>query len=300
TLTAKLERYKDQVRILKEGTNVDKASDSCAQSLEIDNLKQTLSEHLKEKESLKHMVTLLKNDFQKEESRNIDRELALKKQNSKNSKEPNLSARPTPVEVPKKLPKVNMVNSSLKTLKFHIARFDVMCHTETELQKDFIKKECYDKLFKQYTTLEKHCISLEVDTQLEQEIFQRNNLFSQQSVPSFDQLFEINDLKAQSQEKDTIIMKLKERIKPLSGNLKDEKIKKELREIETINIELDNRVTKLVTENEHLKQTYKQLYDSIKSSCVRSKEQCDDLIKQVNIKSAENSDLNASLQKKAL
>nr|GEY34612.1 hypothetical protein [Tanacetum cinerariifolium] len=34
---------------------------------------------------------------------------------------------------------------------------------ETELQKDFIKKECCDTLFKQYTTLEKHCISLEVD-----------------------------------------------------------------------------------------------------------------------------------------
>nr|GFC41041.1 hypothetical protein [Tanacetum cinerariifolium] len=46
-LTAELERYKDQVRILKEGNNVDNASDSCAQSLEIDNLKHTLSEHLK-------------------------------------------------------------------------------------------------------------------------------------------------------------------------------------------------------------------------------------------------------------
>nr|GEW90060.1 hypothetical protein [Tanacetum cinerariifolium] len=95
-------------------------------------------------------------------------------------------------------------------------------------------------------------------------------------------------------------MKLKERIKSLSGNLKEEKIKQELEEIETINIKLDHRVTKLVTENENLKQTYKQLYDSIKSSRVRSKEQCDDLIKQVNIKSAKNSDLNASLQEKAL
>nr|GEV74647.1 hypothetical protein [Tanacetum cinerariifolium] len=113
---------------------------------------------------------------------------------------------------------------------------------------------------------------MEVDSQLKQEIFQRNNLFSQQSAPSFDQLFEINDLKAQSQEKDTVIMKMKERLK----------------------------VTKLVAENEHLKQTYKQLYDSIKSSCVRSKEQCDDLIKQVNIKSAEISDLNASFQEKVL
>nr|GEX16152.1 hypothetical protein [Tanacetum cinerariifolium] len=45
---------------------------------------------------------------------------------------------------------------------------------------------------------------------------------------------------------------------------------------------------------------YKQLYDSIKSSRVRSKEQCDDLIKQVNLKSAEVSDLNASLQEKVL
>nr|GEV50865.1 hypothetical protein [Tanacetum cinerariifolium] len=171
---------------------------------------------------------------------------------------------------------------------------------KTELQSDFIKKECYDKLLKQYTTLEKQCISLEVDSQLKQEIFQRNNSFSQQGAPTFDQLFKINDLKAQSQKKDTVIMKLKERIKSLSGKVKEEKIEREFEEIETINIELDHRVTKLVAENEHLKKTYKQLYDSIKSSRVRSKEQCDDLIKQVNIKSAENSDLNASLQEKAL
>nr|GEX89659.1 retrovirus-related Pol polyprotein from transposon TNT 1-94 [Tanacetum cinerariifolium] len=79
-LTPELERYKDQVRILKEGNNVNNVSVSCAPSLEIDNLKHTLSEHLKEKESLEQIVTLLKNDFQKEESRNIDRELALEKQ----------------------------------------------------------------------------------------------------------------------------------------------------------------------------------------------------------------------------
>ncbi|GKA16095.1 hypothetical protein Tco_0695842 [Tanacetum coccineum] len=84
TLTAELERYKEQVKVLKEGQNVDlrsnnNVSDSCAQSVEIDRLKQTLSEHLKEKESLMQTVILLKNDFKKEESRNIDREIALKK-----------------------------------------------------------------------------------------------------------------------------------------------------------------------------------------------------------------------------
>nr|GEZ18942.1 hypothetical protein [Tanacetum cinerariifolium] len=56
-LTVKLERYKDQVKNLKEQNNVDKASDSCAQSLEIDNLKHILSEHLKEKESLEQKKT---------------------------------------------------------------------------------------------------------------------------------------------------------------------------------------------------------------------------------------------------
>ncbi|GJW21706.1 hypothetical protein Tco_0032328 [Tanacetum coccineum] len=84
TLTAKLERYKEQVKVLKEGQNVDlkskdNVSDSCEQSVEIDRLKQTLSEHVKEKESLMQTVTLLKNDFKKEESRNIDREIALEK-----------------------------------------------------------------------------------------------------------------------------------------------------------------------------------------------------------------------------
>ncbi|GKB10038.1 hypothetical protein Tco_0843961 [Tanacetum coccineum] len=66
------------------------------------------------------------------------------------------------------------------------------------------------------------------------------------------------------------------------------------------NIELEHKVTKLVAENENLKQTYKQLYDSIKPKRVQSKEQCDALIKQVNIKSGEISDLNAKLQEQGL
>ncbi|GJY83257.1 hypothetical protein Tco_0496633 [Tanacetum coccineum] len=50
-----------------------------SQSVKIDRLKQTISEQLKEKESLMQTVTLLKKDFKKEESRNIDREIALEK-----------------------------------------------------------------------------------------------------------------------------------------------------------------------------------------------------------------------------
>ncbi|GJY84439.1 hypothetical protein Tco_0497815 [Tanacetum coccineum] len=448
TLTAKLERYKEQVKVLKEGQKVDlksqdNVSDSCAQSVEIDHLKRTLSEHLKENESLLQTVTLLKNDFKKEESRNLDTKIALEKQikhldnnvfkrdqsdetsktnpivipdseetltlaeesrskmllkhkdnmmqekikqidttpidyaalnklykdfetrfvpqtelsaeqafwshNSVSSSEPDLSDRPTNVEVPKELPKVSMVNTSLKKLKYHLANFDVVVkerttptaitegtwgfeHTKacfrdeiipfvkalkdlfstfnqqlvdelaevqnvfyqmeqvmeqhrvesktfevkmnqalngnerllehvmskdivnlmvnssmhfdyvnvlecekclklkTGLQKDFVEKEIYDKLFKRFTTLEKHCISLEVDTQLNQEIFQRDNSISNQSAPSFDQLFELNELKAQFQEKDMVIKKLKERIKSLTRNIDKDKIKYRLEE----------------------------------------------------------------------
>nr|GEV03756.1 hypothetical protein [Tanacetum cinerariifolium] len=53
-----------------------------------------------------------------------------------------------------------------------------------------------------------------------------------------------------------VISKLKERIKSLSGQMKEDKIKMKLEESETINIELDHRVSKLVAENEYLKQTY--------------------------------------------
>ncbi|GKA59844.1 retrovirus-related pol polyprotein from transposon TNT 1-94 [Tanacetum coccineum] len=80
----------------------------------------------------------LKNNFKKEESRNIDKEIALEKRikqlnniNSVNSPEPTLSSRPTKVEVPKELPKVSMVNTSLKKLKHNLASFDVVVKERT-------------------------------------------------------------------------------------------------------------------------------------------------------------------------
>nr|GFB80831.1 hypothetical protein [Tanacetum cinerariifolium] len=192
--------------------------------------------------------------------------------------EPNLSGT-TIVEVPKELPKVSMVNSCLKRLKFHLASFDmelftlfdqclidevtevqnifkqmelaveqhcaektkfqikmenvlhendrlltqalsveivnIVVHdnvqfdclnvdacvhcvtTESELKLDFVEKECYEMLLQQYHILETHCISLEVNNQLNTEIFQRDTVSSSESVPTFAELFKVNDLKAQ-------------------------------------------------------------------------------------------------------
>ncbi|GKC14112.1 hypothetical protein Tco_1010894 [Tanacetum coccineum] len=138
TLTAELERYKEQVKVLKEEQNVDlkcrdNVPDSCEQSVEIDRLKQTLSEQLKEKESLMQTVTILKNDFKKEESRNIDREIALEKKIKQldNIIYKRDQSAPTKVEVPKELPKVSVVNTSLEKLKHHLAGFDVVVKERT-------------------------------------------------------------------------------------------------------------------------------------------------------------------------
>nr|GFA77082.1 hypothetical protein [Tanacetum cinerariifolium] len=190
-LTAELENYINQERVLKEQMNDNQASTSYEYSLEIETLKHTLFEHLKEKESLTQKITLLKNEFQKEESININRELALEKQ---------------------------------------ALGFQNPCYLKKAQQ---LKPKLYDGC-----VIEKSEAIVVPDTE------------------------ETLMLAEESQ--------------------------------------LDHKVTKLAAKNKHLKQTYKQLYDSVKSSRVRSKEQCDDLINKVNLKSAEVSDLNASLQEKVL
>nr|GEV33806.1 hypothetical protein [Tanacetum cinerariifolium] len=409
-------------------------SNNLVESLEIETLKHTLFEHLKEKESLEQKVTLLKNDFQKEESRNIDRELALEKQlydgsvieksdaivihdsdetlllvdesrskmlkkqndpkmsekkvNAKpvdyvvlnqllkdfktrfvpqtelsaeqafwswysvQSDEPNLSASTTIVEVPKELPKVSMVNSSLKKLKFHLANFDVVVkerttataitegtwgfkHTKACFRDNiilFVKalKELFNSfdqflineltevqhVFKQMEqAVEQHCVEKNKFQDKMKNVLKDNDRLLEQALNVDILNIVVHDHLNSAcmnvnvcAHRVTIETELpKDFIKKecydtllKNGNVKENKVKRELEEIETINIELDHRVTKLITENEHLKQTYKKLYDSIKSSRVQSKEQCDDLIKQVNLKSTEISDLNASLQEKVL
>nr|GEX72369.1 putative reverse transcriptase domain-containing protein [Tanacetum cinerariifolium] len=302
-------------RILKEKNNVDNASVSYAQSLEIEKLKHTLSEHLKEKESLEQKVTLLTNDFQKEESQNINRELALERQlydgsvieksdaivihdteetlmlaeesrYSVQPEEPNLSSCTTIVEVPKELPKVSMFNSSLKKLKFHLASFDMVVkerttataitegtwgfkHTKACFRDDIIPfVKALKELFNSF------------DQFLIDELTEVQNVFHQMEQA----------VEQHSVEKNKFQDKLKFFFKD------NDRLLEQAISVDIVNIVVHDHVNSTYkTVN-----TYKQLYDSIKSSRVRLKEQCDDLIKQVNIKSAENSDLNASLREKVL
>ncbi|GKE19682.1 hypothetical protein Tco_1427259 [Tanacetum coccineum] len=67
------------------------------------------------------------------------------------------------------------------------------------------------------------------------------------------------------------LFELVQRSKVETNQCDEVKVKDNFDEIETKNIELEYRVTSLIKENEHLKLTYKNLFDSIKKSRVQTK-----------------------------
>ncbi|GJT34813.1 hypothetical protein Tco_0925232 [Tanacetum coccineum] len=171
--------------------------------------------------------------------------------------------------------------------------------------KEMIEKETYNELSRRFLLLEKHCISLEISIHNKEESFQSNKPCKNQDAPEFREFFEINDLKAQLQAKTTLICNLKNQIKSVKDASNEAKVKQEIDVLETINIELESSVAKLLAENEklnkeneHLKQTYKELYDSIKKTRIQTKDHNDSLIAQVNSKTVENADLKAQIQEK--
>ncbi|GJU45245.1 retrovirus-related pol polyprotein from transposon TNT 1-94 [Tanacetum coccineum] len=180
-----------------------------------------------------------------------------------------------------------------------------LLNVEFVKSKEMIEKETYNELSRGFLLLEKHCISLEISIQQKDESFQSIKPCKNQDAPEFREFFEKNDLKAQLQAKTTLICNLKNQIKSVKEASNESKVKNDIDVIEIINIELEHSVAKLLAaneqlhkENEHLKQTYKELYDSIKKTRVQNKDNSDSLISQINQKSVENADLKAQIQEK--
>ncbi|GKA60961.1 hypothetical protein Tco_0760368 [Tanacetum coccineum] len=99
--------------------------------------------------------------------------------------------------------------------------------------------------------------------QLKQEVFQNDESCVTQNAVEIPEYFEINDLKARLQDKDKTICKLKDTIKSLRENTKEQNVNHDKCELEPINKELENSVAKLLSENErlcneinHVKQDY--------------------------------------------
>nr|GEV70341.1 retrovirus-related Pol polyprotein from transposon TNT 1-94 [Tanacetum cinerariifolium] len=165
--------------------------------------------------------------------------------------------------------------------------------------------QAYNDLLNKYSQLEKHCISLEVSIQLKQEVFQNNESCVCQNAPEIPEFFEKNDLKAQLKDKDTTIHKLEDTIKSLRKNNKEEIADHDRCDLVTTNAELENSVAKLLSKNEclckeinHVKQVFKDQFDSIKQTRVLQKEHCNSLINKLNLKSTKHDDLKAQIQDK--
>nr|GFA96393.1 hypothetical protein [Tanacetum cinerariifolium] len=182
------------------------------------------------KESFEQKITILKDDLQKEESRNIDRELALEKEVKELNNivfKRNQSARTVHMLTK---PQVFYNHATRQALGFQNPRYLKKAHQ--------LKPTLYDG-----------------------------------SVISKSDVIVVPDSKNTLMHAEEMILKLKEKIKSSSVDVKERKVESKVEEIEIQNLELDHRVTKLTAKNNHLKQTYKQLFDSIKSSRVQSKEQ---------------------------
>nr|GEU41507.1 copia protein [Tanacetum cinerariifolium] len=256
TFTAELERYKEQVKVLKEGQNVevksrDNFSDSHKQNAKIDRLKQTLSKQLQEKESLMKIVVVLKNEFKKEESRNIDRDITLEK---KIKHQDNIVyKRDQSAQIVHMLtkPKFFYDHSTKQALGFQnpfylkkAQQLEPILYDGNVIKNNYaiVIPDSEETLMLAEESRSKIILKQQVPMVLKR----RDNSVSNQSAPSFDQYFKLNKLEARSQKKDTVIKKLKERIKSLSGNMNTDKVKKDVEEIEAINIELDHREKGLI------------------------------------------------------
>nr|GFB61517.1 hypothetical protein [Tanacetum cinerariifolium] len=79
------------------------------------------------------VLNQLSQDFEKRfvPQTKLSAEKVFWSQNFRNSSDSTPSNRSTKVEVPKELPKVSMVNTSLKKLKHHLAGFDVVVKERT-------------------------------------------------------------------------------------------------------------------------------------------------------------------------
>ncbi|GKA52825.1 retrovirus-related pol polyprotein from transposon TNT 1-94 [Tanacetum coccineum] len=253
----------------------------------------------------------------------------------KNSKEPNTSNTPVKIKVPRQLPKFkDFFKEFDKGLLDEITKVQtIFTHIEAAVEQCSIDRKCceiqqkqfliekdrlldkiisqeivnivlnssvitcdYEKLNEDFVDTCNKCLEVEV------ELVKKNDVYIELS-----KRFSNLEQHSQLQAKDTVICKLKETIHSLRENANLAKVKKEIAEIETINIELDHSVAKLLFENEklhkekgHLKKTYNEHYDSIKLSRVHAKEQCDSLIVNLNSKSMKNAYLKTQIQEKVL
>ncbi|GJT88408.1 putative ribonuclease H-like domain-containing protein [Tanacetum coccineum] len=309
----------------------DMIKEKLALKQQIDSLEQNISNQIKEKESLLQTFTVFKNESKEKENKYIDKEIDLEKKIKElDNIVYKVGQSAQTVHMLTKL-QVFYDDTHKQALGYQnsfylkkaqrikptlydgsvISSQHVACHViddeetlileELNFGNRFVpQQELYDEqAFWLQTSHPKtdQSSSSPVKIEAPREL-PKDSLSNNQNALKVPEYFKNNDLKAQLQAKDTTIYKLKEHIKSMRENDKEEKVKHEMAEIETINIGLEHSVAKLLSKNErlhkeirHLKKIYKDRFDSIKKTRALSKEHGDSLIAQLNSKSMENADL---------
>ncbi|GJV96441.1 retrovirus-related pol polyprotein from transposon TNT 1-94 [Tanacetum coccineum] len=288
---------------------------------EINTLKETLSNNIKEKESLSKTLTVFKTESKEKESKYIDKEIVLEKQNKeleniickmyRSTQAMHMLTKPQVFyddthkqalgyQNPFHLKKAQHIQPTLYDGSV-IAKEHVVIYVNDDEETLILEEESRSKMLDKqndpiliekkikispidYSKLNKikedfgKCFITQKEFYVEQAFWLKHSSLSETPVTSHT---------------------------PVRIEAPSELPKKDIDEIETINIELEHRVAKLLSENknlrkerEHLKSIYKDQFDLIRNTHVQSKERCDSLIAQINAKSVENSNLNVKLQEK--
>ncbi|GJR16796.1 retrovirus-related pol polyprotein from transposon TNT 1-94 [Tanacetum coccineum] len=275
SLSAELKRYKER----KNARFADFEK-------EINYLKQTLSEQLKEKELLTKTFNVFKNESKEKEAKNIDKEIALE---NKVKELDNIKAqqiRPTLYDGSVIAKETNVIS---------IADSEETLMLEEESRSKMLLKQSDPMVLEKKVNI-KPINNAELN-RLSKDFGKR---FIPQQELSDEQAFRLQtspntDQSASSAVKIEAPRELP-KISLVNTSLK--KLKYHIGQFDDV---VKKRITPdALTEGEwgfeHTKVTYKQLYDSIKPSCVRAKEHVESLVNQLNQKSVEITDLNAQLQ----
>nr|GEV74030.1 putative ribonuclease H-like domain-containing protein [Tanacetum cinerariifolium] len=270
-LTAELERYRNQERVLKQQKNDEKASKSYEPSLEIETLKHTLELALeKQVKELNNIV------FKRNQSAQTAQQLkpnlydgsVIEKSDAiviPDTEETLLLAEESRSKMIEKQndPKMTEKKTELSAEQAFWSQYLVQTDgpnlsattTIVEVLKELLKVSMQMELAVAQHCEEKH----KFQNKMENILQENDRLLTQALSVDIVNLVLNDNVNVDCLNVDVLILKLKEKLHSLNGDVNERNVKREVEEIETLNIELDHKVTTLVAENEHLKQIYKQL-----------------------------------------
>ncbi|GKD96589.1 hypothetical protein Tco_1380486, partial [Tanacetum coccineum] len=267
--------YKERVKTFEQRLNIDLSTrekmidsqmddmikEKLALKQQIDSLEQNLSNQIKEKESLLQTFTVFKNESKEKESKYMDKEIDLEKKIKEldnivykvgqSAQTVHMLTKPQVFyddthkqalgyQNPFYLKKAQRIKPTLydgSVISSQHVVIPVIDDEETLILEEDVLLTVMNS-----TTIVGDSVNVEMQSSescdkcfdLDAELLKKQNAYN----ALLKKYFKNNDLKAQLQAKDTTIRKLKDHIKSMRKNYKKEKVKHDMDEIETINIEL--------------------------------------------------------------